>query len=146
MKRNSTTIWIESNNAVTALPWVNNAPDFAGFTEPTLSVLISAYEDSKDKVVVIADPAPLPQILQPDWEGFKSYLDTNGIYEQMLVIDFSVATDAFQAISFITGGIEVLDNIRQLNIFYQVFVQKSPPELMIKMAEAVARFNIPIET
>jgi hypothetical protein len=79
-----------------------------------------------------------------NWEGFKSHLDTNGIYEQMLEVDFSVATDAFQAISFILGGIEVADNIRQINIFYQVFVQKSPPELVKTLNESIARFNIPI--
>ena len=80
-----------------------------------------------------------------DWEGFKSHLDTNGIYEQMLAVDFSVATDAFQAISFILGGIEVADNIRQINIFYQVFVQNSPAELLKTLNEAIARFNIPIK-
>jgi hypothetical protein len=79
-----------------------------------------------------------------DWGGFKSYLDANGIYEQMLTVDFSVATDAFQAISFILGGIEVVDNIRQINIFYQAFVQKSSPELVKTLNESIARFNIPI--
>lgn len=79
-----------------------------------------------------------------DWEGFKAHLDSTGIYEQMLAVDFSVATDAFQAISFILGGIEVADNIRQINIFYQVFVQKSPVELVKTLNESIARFNIPI--
>jgi hypothetical protein len=80
-----------------------------------------------------------------DWEGFKSHLDTNGIYEQMLAVDFSVATDAFQAISFILGGIETGDNIRQINIFYQVFKQKSPPELIKALSDAIAQFNVPIQ-
>jgi hypothetical protein len=79
-----------------------------------------------------------------DWGGFKAHLDSTGIYEQMLAVDFSVATDAFQAISFILGGIEVADNIRQINIFYQVFRQKSPPDLVKTLNEAIARFNIPI--
>ena len=150
MKRNATTIFVESssgdiaNPCITPIPWLNNAPDFTGITEPTLSVLRAAYEASKDNVVVIADPA-LPQILQPDWEGFKNHLDTNVINEQMLTVNISVATDAFQAISFILGGIEVVDNIRQINIFYQVFVQKSPPELVAALSDAIARFNIPIE-
>jgi hypothetical protein len=80
-----------------------------------------------------------------DWEGFKSHLDSTGIYEQMLAVDFSVATDAFQSISFILGGIETGDNIRQINIFYQVFNQKSPPELIKALSDAIARFNIPIK-
>jgi hypothetical protein len=81
-----------------------------------------------------------------DWEGFKKHLDTSGIYQQMLGADFSLATDAFQAISFIQGGIEVNDNIRQLNVFYQVFKQKASPELVKSLGEAIARFNIPIQT
>jgi hypothetical protein len=150
MKRNATTIFIESlsgdiaNPCITPIPWLKNAPDFTGIAEPTLSVLKAAYEASKDNVVVIADPA-LPQILQPDWEGFKNHLDSTGIYEQMLAVDFSVATDAFQAISFILGGIEVVNNIRQINIFYQVFVRKSPAELVKALSDAIARFNIPID-
>jgi len=145
MKRDSTTIWIESENALTALPWVNNAPDFAGITEPTLSVLKAAYERDKNDVVIIPDDTPMSPATTPDWEGFKAHLDSTGIYEQMLAVDFSVATDAFQAISFIMGGIEVVDNIRQINIFYQVFVQKSPAELVKTLNESIARFNIPIK-
>jgi hypothetical protein len=149
MNRNSTTIFIESssgdiaNPCITPIPWLKNAPDFTGITEPTLSVLKAVYESSKDNVVVVADP--VPQILQPDWEGFKAHLDSTGIYEQMLEADFSLATDAFQAISFILGGIDAEDNIRQINIFYQVFAQKSPPELVTALNEAITRFNIPIQ-
>jgi hypothetical protein len=107
----------------------------------------AAYTANKLPVPNAGDIAIQTQIASDaDWSGFKHHLDTNGVYEQMLGVDFDLATNAFQAISFIMGGIEVTDNIRQLNIFYAVFDQKSPPELMVKMAEAVARFNIPIET
>ena len=106
----------------------------------------SAYTANKLPVPNAGDIAIQTQIASDaDWEGFKSHLDSTGIYEQMLAVDFSVATDAFQAISFIMGGIAVVDNIRQLNIFYQVFVQKSPPELVKTLNEAVAKFNIPIQ-
>jgi hypothetical protein len=133
-----------NNPCSTIVPWADNSPVWDGFTEPTLSVLKTAYEASKDSVVIIPDTDLIPPTQQPDWEGFKNHLDTNGIYEQMLAIDFSVATDAFQAISFILGGIETGDNIRQINIFYQVFKQKSPAELIKTLNEAIARFNIPI--
>jgi hypothetical protein len=151
MNRNSTTIFIESpsgspsNPCITPVPWTNNSPIWGGFTEPTLSVLKTAYEVNKDNIVVIPDEIPITPDIEPDWEGFKTHLDTNGIYEQMLAVDFSVATDAFQAISFILGGIEVVENIRQINMFYQVFVQKSPAELVKTLNESIARFNIPIK-
>lgn len=47
---------------ITPLPWVDNAPDFSGITEPTLSVLVAAYEAQKGSIVIIPDPEPEPII------------------------------------------------------------------------------------
>jgi hypothetical protein len=64
MNRNSTTIYIETPSGdplkpcITPIPWVNNAPDFSGVTEPTLSVLRNTYW--KHDIVVIPDPIPTP--------------------------------------------------------------------------------------
>ena len=69
MKRNSTTLFLESLNATTPLPWVADAPDFKGITEPTLSVLRAAWEAGKDNIEIIPDPEPIPEIKNPDWEG-----------------------------------------------------------------------------
>jgi hypothetical protein len=106
---------------------------------------IEAYTANGLPVPSAGDIAVQVQIASSaDWNGFKEHLDASGIYQQMLGADFSLATDAFQAISFILGGIEAEDNIRQLNIFYGVLAQKAPPELMAALGEAIARFNIPI--
>ena len=62
MKRNSTTIFLASHGSTTALPWVNNAPDFSGFQEPTLSILQRSWSDfleSGQELEVIPDPEPL---------------------------------------------------------------------------------------
>ena len=61
IKRNSTTIFLASSGSTTALPWVNNAPDFSGFQEPTLSILQQAWTDfleSGQALEVITDPEP----------------------------------------------------------------------------------------
>ena len=69
MKRNSITIFIESesgnpaNPCITPIHWVSNAPNFTGITEPTLSVLKDAYELDKNNIVVI--PNPIPQLPPP---------------------------------------------------------------------------------
>ena len=71
MKRNSTTLFLDSPGATTPLPWVGNTPDFSGFTDPTLSVLQqswAAFLESGGELEVIADPVPSPP--QPDWDGF----------------------------------------------------------------------------
>jgi hypothetical protein len=105
----------------------------------------SAYKANDLIVPADGDIAIQSQIASTvDWDGFKGHLDTSGIYQQMLEADFSLATDAFQAISFILGGIEVDDNIRQLNIFYGVLQQKAQPELTAALDDAIDRFNIPI--
>ena len=73
MKRNSATLYLESPGATAPLPWVNNAPDFTGFTEPTLSVLQQSWTDflaSGEELEVIADPVPPPP--QPDWTAFNT--------------------------------------------------------------------------
>lgn len=78
MNRNSFTIWIESPNAVTPVPWVNGAPNFSGITEPTLSVLQAAYESEKDNITVIPDPIPDPPVITPDWDALNASL-LNGV-------------------------------------------------------------------
>ena len=73
MKRNSNTLFLESPGATTPVPWVNNAPDFSGFTEPTLSVLQrswSAFLESGQELEVIPDPPPPPPA--PDWAVFRT--------------------------------------------------------------------------
>ena len=75
MKRNSTTIFLESPGATTPLPWVDSAPDFSGFTEPTLSVLQKSWTDflaSGEELEVIADPELTPSTPEPDWISFNT--------------------------------------------------------------------------
>jgi hypothetical protein len=73
MKRNSTTLFLESPNATTPVPWVDGAPDLSGFTEPTLSVLQQSWADflaSGQELEVIPDPEPSQPTPAPDWDGF----------------------------------------------------------------------------
>lgn len=72
MKRNSTILFLESPGATTAVPWVDDAPDFSGFTEPSLGVLQSfwrAFLDSGEELEVVPDPPPAPP--DPDWTSFN---------------------------------------------------------------------------
>jgi hypothetical protein len=72
MKRNSITLFLESPGAITPVPWVDDAPDFSGFSEPTLGVLQSSWQaflDSGEALEVIPDPLPPPP--EPDWTAFN---------------------------------------------------------------------------
>ena len=71
MKRDSTTLFLESSETTTAVPWVDNAPDFSGFSEPSLGVLQQSWQDfldSGEELEIIPDPPPPPSV--PDWEKF----------------------------------------------------------------------------
>ena len=72
MKRNSTTLYLQSPGATTPIPWIKatQSPDFSAFTEPTLSVLQKAWVDfvnSGEELEIIPDPEepPVPQPYNP---------------------------------------------------------------------------------
>ena len=109
MKRNSTTIYLESPNATTLLPFINNAPDFTGIDEPTLSVLQQAWDDflaSGQALEVVPDPEPIPTPKEPDWTGFNVAVFQDGHWDawelpqslKMALIAAAVGrnTEAFQ--------------------------------------------------
>ena len=75
MKRNSTTLFLESPGAVTPVPWVDGAPNISGFTDPTLSVLQqswAAFLESGQEIEVIPDPVQPPPSPEPDWTAFNT--------------------------------------------------------------------------
>jgi hypothetical protein len=93
MKRNSTTLFLESPNATTPIAWVNSEPDFSNYTEPTLSVLQKAWQDfleSGEELEIIPDPEPIPELPQPNWDNFTvmmmSNIRFNRVYNQCLTI------------------------------------------------------------
>jgi len=87
MKRNSTILYLTSPGAVTPIPWVNNAPDFSQFNEPTLSVLVGAWQqflDSGEEVEIIPDPEPIAEPVVPNWAGFYDQLIVSQTYNYLL--------------------------------------------------------------
>lgn len=83
MKRNSTTLFLESPNATTPIPWVNSAPDFSAFTAPTLSVLQGSWQaflNSGEPLEVIPDPVPIPPQVEPDWKALISAILGGALY------------------------------------------------------------------
>jgi hypothetical protein len=84
MKRNSTTLFLVSPGATTPIPWVNGAPDFSAFTEPTLSVLQNSWQaflDSGQELEVVPDPEPIVEPPTPNWDGFNAYMLTDSTFK-----------------------------------------------------------------
>ena len=96
MKRNTTTLFLQSSNSITPISWINNAPDFTGIEEPTLSVLQKAWNDfleSGEELEIIPDPEPIPEIKNPDWEG----LATQALGESLLSLFTRVTAEAINS-------------------------------------------------
>ena len=84
MKRNSITLFLQSPGAITPVPWVDNAPDFSQFSEPTLSVLVKAWDDfvaSGELLEVIPDPVEVVEPSQPNWDGFNGYMLIDSLFK-----------------------------------------------------------------
>ena len=121
MNRNSTTLFLVSPGATTPVPWVNNAPDFSSFTEPTLSVLVTAWNDFIDNggdLQIAPDPEPHVQPLVPNWDDFNAVFLADGAFNQYCGACLSVAPVVAMAIP--TALAQVSSN--GVNAFRQVFL------------------------
>jgi hypothetical protein len=138
MKRNSTTLYLESPGATTPVPWVDGAPNFSGFTEPTLSVLQKSWTDflaSGQELEVIPDPPPPPP--EPDWTAFNTAMLSDSNWQA-----WALPADLRNAM--IAASIN--SNLTSLENAYAIAKAAVPPS-----AEAIAgwqsladTYNIPI--
>jgi hypothetical protein len=110
MKRNSTTLFLESPNATTPVAWVDNAPDFSTFTDPTLSVLQKAWQDfldSGEELEIIPDPELIPEPPVANWDNFNLQMMSdarfNQVYNQCLSVAPIVANALPVALDQITS-------------------------------------------
>ena len=149
MKRNSTTLFLESPCATTLINWVDNAPDFSNFTEPTLSVLQTAWQefvDSGEELEIIPDPEPTIEQVTPNWDGFNAAMlaDTkfNQITGVVLGIVPTVALGIPAALAQVSSnGVNAFTLV--FNAFCQIGnVSLSQREVWANIAES---FNLPVE-
>lgn len=82
MKRNSSTLFLDSPGAITPIPWIDGSPDFSAFSEPTLSVLITSWKEfliSGEELEIILDSEPT-EIKEADWNGLQNRLLSGDLY------------------------------------------------------------------
>lgn len=80
MKRNSTTLFLETPGSITLIPWVNGAPDFSIYSEPTLSIFRSVWQaflNSGEELEIIPDPEPFVELPPAQWTAFNFALFTD---------------------------------------------------------------------
>ena len=108
MKRNSTTIFIESENSTTPVLW-DGVPIWNNFTEPTLSVLKAAYERDKNNIVIVPDPVPQIQIREIDARRLRLALFQRG------------------ELSMVTSAIASLGEAAKIDWEYASFIREDYP-------------------
>ena len=149
MFRNSTTLFLESPNAITPIGWVNNAPDFSAFTEPTLSVLQQAWQeflDSGAELEIIPDPTPEIVTPVPNWDGFNAAMLSNTEFNQITGVVLSLAPTVALGIpaalaQVSTNGVTAFGLV--FNAFCQIGdVSSEQRGIWANIAES---FNLPIE-
>lgn len=149
MYRNSTVLFLQSPGAVTPLSWVDNAPDFTGFTEPTLSVLQQAWQDfldSGEELETIPDPEPIPEPVVPNWDGFNAYMLTDTTFKSyrdtVRAIDGDLNAALFNAYALIEGN-----GVAAFTLVWGVWTQLSGITTQHKntIATVAESFNLPIE-
>jgi hypothetical protein len=94
MKRNTTTLFLDSPNATTPIEWVNNSPDFSSFTDPTLSVLQKAWQDfldSGEELEILPDPEIIPEPPVANWDMFNLQMMSDARFNQVYNQCLSVA-------------------------------------------------------
>lgn len=112
MKLNSINLFLASSGAITLVPWVNNAPDFTGFTEPTKSVLIDSYNDyiaNGGVIEIIPDPEPVEEPVILNWSQFYKALKKSVTYRHL--IGLSVVAPNISGV-MAAMGIAIQDGIR----------------------------------
>jgi len=112
MKRNLTTLFLISPGATTPIPWVNNAPDFSSFTNPTLSILQQSWQgflDSGEELEIIPDPEPIVEPTTLDWDELYQGLMVSSVYPTLVGIG--------QQISAVDGALDKTIDAIQYGIF-----------------------------
>lgn len=155
MRRSSTTLYLESLNATTPVPWNNGNPIFNSFSEPTRSALEGAWNGFvASGLEVIPDPEPVTPEVNPNWQGFLNRLDLpypgneggTGLFQYYLLqIDRASAWQAYNMVREFIKGQGGIEEIRTLSFLYSGFAAVLPQEQRGILQQAIDDFNIPVE-
>jgi hypothetical protein len=149
MKRNSTTLFLSSPGATTPIPWVNNAPDFSAFTEPTLSVLTKAWNDfidSGEELEIVPDPVPVVEEPVPNWDAFNATMLADVAYNQTVGAVLQIAPAVATGLPTTLAQVAV-NGVNSFAILYGAFCQigQVSAEQRGEWADLAESFNLPQE-
>lgn len=89
-------IIINSFGVYTPLAWDGDRPDFSGITEPSLSILQSAFDAGSYTLQEESEPVE-PEPL-PDWNKFIELMDGQGLFDIGYRVDFPVFSQLFNMV------------------------------------------------
>lgn len=86
-------ILIQTANANTLASLVNGLPDLSDFTEPTLSILQTAFDAGN--YTIVGEPESMEPEQRPNWNAFMIEMDARGLFMVGLTANFAVFTQIF---------------------------------------------------
>lgn len=149
MKKNNTTLFLQSSGATTPIPWVNNAPDFSAFTKPTLSVLQQSWQefvDSGAELEVIPDPMPEVAPPAPDWDGFNAAMLSNTEFNQITGVVLNLAPTVALGIPAALAQVST-NGVTAFGLVFNAFCQIGNVSISQRetWATIAGSFNLPVE-
>lgn len=149
MKRNSTTLYLTSPGATTPISWVNNAPDFSSFTNPTLSVLQQSWQeflDSGEELEVIPDPVSVVEPPTSDWDGFNAYMLSDPMFKTYRDT-VRTADGELNSALFDAHGLVATNGVAAFSLVWGIWVSISGITVADKetIATKAEGFNLPAE-
>ncbi len=125
MLRNSNYLFLQVNNSIIIIPWVNNAPDFSSLEEPALSITQKAWQDfwdSGQELEVIPDTEPIIETSSPNWDGLYQALMVSSAYQSLATLALDPTTSIVdvplnKVVAAILYGIQRPDSIAAIPAF-----------------------------
>lgn len=133
MKKNSTTLFLESYGSITPLSLLEDGtPDFSNFSEPTLSVLVKAWQDFLESgaELEIVEDLNFETIAHERWTDFNLYL-----FSQQTFLNYGIACNAINPWLF-SAVITAYNKVESLGIYLSDFDKYWP--LFCQTAEVLS--------
>lgn len=138
-------IFIQTLWASIQVPWIDNAPDFSSFTEPTLSILVNTWQEflaSNGSPEVFSDEQEMPAI--PNWDAFNAFMLSDVMFKSyrdaVRAVDGDLNAALFNAYAVVaTRGVGAFVNVWAA--WSQVADISSEDKSTI--ASAATSFNLP---
>lgn len=134
-------ITINTEGAATPISLnASGTPIWSGISEPTLSILQSAY--NRGDYTVLPDPEPPEPVAE--WQGFMDELHATGLFETMRQLDEPKAWTSYQVATRFLDGNAGEKDLLPLEFLYGEFLKLLSQTEQETLVTAIDKYHIPL--